>query len=1712
MPNIPQINPFNYNIDKFDSGILGPITDTNFRDYLLTHNLGTPNPVISSVLSNPWADRGTEYDVSQSTFNVIDVPNLTTVANTPSVFNNLTNPRQVNVGSNLQNINPQVQANIGQTTPIQAGQGTDASTQINQNPSNIDVPGLQTVANTPSVYNNLTNPRQLNVNKNLQDINPQVANVLGQTTPEDAGQGNDATFNSNTSNIDVPGLQTVANTPSVYNNLTNPRQLNVNKNLQDINPQVANVLGQTTPQQAGLGQDATSLFNSNVANLDLPSVQEASEISSTINNFTQPRPDNLALNPTEEDLLNWYPVEFAAVYQQWSGDYNTPYGVPQTLKLSFAGNINSWVKPGGQVITTREIRDRDLLTKANNKYGPTQIISYGTAGDVLLNDRTGFVSYNPGIQGDFRDQLFSRTLGVGVIPFSTIGSGINYKPDGTNISELDTIARKRRGVEVLNRIKLNFTDNTIGVINTSPIGLLTGQDLIIKNYSITSRKTAIGKAAEFLAKLTGFNNPNSILDAGDFNLLEYEKSIQVGRAITENRVNYKEVDISSNLLDQTGKHTRNLIIDTVNVNKYGPTLENNYAKYNQGNYFFPSETEKGGPVPQEGYTTSPAVEGFFGKTETAGALNSKSQSDLLGFQDLDGPLGLGLELNAGYDTKYQGTFGENIDEGFTTENYSWTPRTIAGSNSNQTVNPFKRGLLKYTQEIVNKSEGLNDVGSYIGYFDSPKAFGGNKEYNQKFDKHGHATGQKEITTPLGGTIKLPGNLPSKGNTTKDSTGEYYCRSWSSKRKYASFENLIRGEKNWWLTTKPADVLGSDVPSNYSDLMTLNEVGMPKIAWEKDGVRELQITTDYESQSKGKSAVDALKNLAGFKPKVIPYMFSIENLAWVDAPQSAYLPLCEKGPNGGRIMWFPPYNIDFSESTSVNWDPTTMVGRGEPIYTYNNTERSGSLSFSIVVDHPSVLNKLRKDYAENIFDDVYHSFFAGCGNTDAYRDFIPPVRKDSTIEIPNTGVITPEVVKPKEPNDPPYTSFKVYFDNAFSDSKCPRNKQTGQYEECKGVQYINTTSQGRTLSFTYEENDLVCNGNSRPGLNKLVENKLAETCQFLVGKSGLLINPQSPSQPIFNQKYEEQEDGKNYTIQLYGYCSGAANKNYNLKLSHDRILSVYNWMIQYMESIENGDPVKFGGSDKTYPAETTLRGGFDDFIKSGQKGLRWEFYSLGDSASDPNSTNEEWAKEDTTGQDPCTSNQNSPDSLASKQARFVEVRLIKNPLNSTRISEQINNENQIVAQEKTKEEQAKKEAAQSIADSVAKSYIGECDYFQALKKSDSFIYNTLGEKLDNFHPAFHAITPEGFNSRLTFLQQCTRQGPQLIDINSPQNMIFGRPPICVLKIGDFYHTKIVIDSVNFSFEPVQWDLNPEGIGVQPMVVKVDMGFKFIGGSSLGGPIKQLQNAVSFNFFANTGIYNTARAVDNYLAQREGALQKKVVYGGYITPGQENALYDVIKQSSVMTDKKTDTVTPQPKAVDVPSTNAQTSPAVVSATTQDQKTDVKKSAVANKPATTVVGNKLENVRFECSQNFTSGNWTIGSFNKSLSPISANKTVYDQNATPKGVVGFGFYYKDYVTKSVAINNANQNYSNLLLGSRLFVQFLEGGVVNFIRTYGYSNQSENIKGAKIIRSGTYYNFGQYDKKIEPDGKVPLTIEINGVKTSNKSLILLLNQITANM
>ena len=52
----------------------------------------------------------------------------------------------------------------------------------------------------------------------------------------------------------------------------------------------------------------------------------------------------------------------------------------------------------------------------------------------------------------------------------------------------------------------------------------------------------------------------------------------------------------------------------------------------------------------------------------------------------------------------------------------------------------------------------------------------------------------------------------------------------------------------------------------------------------------------------------------------------------------------------------------------------------------------------------------------------------------------------------------------------------------------------------------------------------------------------------------------------------------------------------------------------------------------------------------------------------------------------------------------------------------------------------------------------------------------------------------------------------------------------------------------------WDLNQEGIGVMPMIANVTMQMNFIGGSDLGGPIQRLQNALSFNYYANASVYD------------------------------------------------------------------------------------------------------------------------------------------------------------------------------------------------------------------------------------------------------------------
>jgi hypothetical protein len=166
------------------------------------------------------------------------------------------------------------------------------------------------------------------------------------------------------------------------------------------------------------------------------------------------------------------------------------------------------------------------------------------------------------------------------------------------------------------------------------------------------------------------------------------------------------------------------------------------------------------------------------------------------------------------------------------------------------------------------------------------------------------------------------------------------------------------------------------------------------------------------------------------------------------------------------------------------------------------------------------------------------------------------------------------------------------------------------------------------------------------------------------------------------------------------------------------------------------------------------------------------------------------------------------------------------------------------------------------------YNNEYLFFEEIGNGASeMMQKNIVDKVKYFNPTFHSITPEGFNARLTFLQQCTRQGPtptvSNADTNSEDyvkyagNLAFGRAPYCVLRIGDFFNTKICIDAISIDYsngDGIQWDLNPEGAGVQPMFADVNINFKFIGGQDIGGTVAALQNAISSNYYANTSIYD------------------------------------------------------------------------------------------------------------------------------------------------------------------------------------------------------------------------------------------------------------------
>lgn len=784
------------------------------------------------------------------------------------------------------------------------------------------------------------------------------------------------------------------------------------------------------------------------------------------------------------------------------------------------------------------------------------------------------------------------------------------------------------------------------------------------------------------------------------------------------------------------------------------------------------------------------------------------------------------------------------------------------------------------------------------------------------------------------------------------------------------------------------------------------------------------------------------------------MFSIENLAWKgmfsmsdrDSFEELGLSPEQKGPLGGRIMWFPPYDIKFNESVNVNWNSTSFIGRGEDIYTYSNTSRDGSLSFKMLIDHPAILDfwdhksngvDVEGTYNTGGVDNKYNEenallrFFAGCEILNA---------RNQEIQVPNETPPPAPEPDPKPAPEPKTLKMYclVYYPNNYSGSRdsatgivkpieyllngvgtqkaVVKNSISGEYElrdiptsldewsdengkriggyetrvnspvsivgeECenpnKSMAIIATNKgvmdsiisgksyQGKIEYITnadnkkvkvYRNRTKIGNGSEEFYLGKMIGKEAIKITKENVKASRISawnkkrwyyrvdeINSGShTTTDVMNQVLPQKGsymDTCSFQLNGNGYADVTQIKEFNITqddILEGKVIALTDLFVALngekaatllkdcydqgrMEKArsvmneENGikiTKIEFKGHASSHDinskkfnkrntrlakqrAETArfwlknnpIASKFSDRMEVIEPSISIQNSMTPTQGSVDNKIKKMWRSASIIISYTQSSSETAQEQFKNKVDEHNNPTTILTPPNGTSLSNAVGkNDNSSFNFDKAKElrfstatinQKAKSNSptAEKKAEEIQKEikndkhkttinkyrYDNEGLFFQKLALNEPFLRNEISKKIKYFDPAYHSISPEGFNARLTFLHQCTRQGPTIGGTdprngNTANNLAFGRPPVCILRIGDFYYTKVIITSMNIDYDPMVWDLNQEGIGVMPMMANINLQFHFIGGSDLAGPISRLQNAISFNYYANTGVYD------------------------------------------------------------------------------------------------------------------------------------------------------------------------------------------------------------------------------------------------------------------
>jgi hypothetical protein len=138
---------------------------------------------------------------------------------------------------------------------------------------------------------------------------------------------------------------------------------------------------------------------------------------------------------------------------------------------------------------------------------------------------------------------------------------------------------------------------------------------------------------------------------------------------------------------------------------------------------------------------------------------------------------------------------------------------------------------------------------------------------------------------------------------------------------------------------------------------------------------ITLAKNYDSQ-KSKSFIIGVGNDKG--KKKASTRFTVENPYRAPAETGVLeLRITNYAINNGNVktMSFPPYVKSFNNSDSASWNETLFLGRPEPIYTYSNSKREGSLEFMILTDYSQEVD-IGIDYSQENFysDDVIKETF------------------------------------------------------------------------------------------------------------------------------------------------------------------------------------------------------------------------------------------------------------------------------------------------------------------------------------------------------------------------------------------------------------------------------------------------------------------------------------------------------------------------------------------------------------------------------------------------------------------------------------------------------------------------------------------------------------------------------------------------------------------